>query len=111
LKKLLQSEVNDGFDRLIQVSKTAKEKEVTILSKGFPCILGTTFGNAYLTRYDTRVFSRAGFGDILAGKISGYLLALNNSDSACIKALMDGKKKADIHFNKKNSELEPIHLI
>ncbi|MEQ9091898.1 MAG: NAD(P)H-hydrate epimerase [Balneola sp.] len=111
LKKLLQSEVLDGFDRLIQVSKTAKEKNVTILSKGFPCILGTTSGDTYLTAYDTRIFSRAGFGDILAGKISGYLLALKESDSACIKSLIDGKQKASIHFNNLNSELEPIHLI
>ncbi|MFY0696991.1 MAG: NAD(P)H-hydrate epimerase [Balneola sp.] len=111
LKKLLESDIQDGFDRLIQVSKTAKEKNVTIFSKGFPCILGTTSGDAYLTGYDTRIFSRAGFGDILAGKVSGFLLALKVSDSACIKALIDGKQKAGIHFNNLNSELEPIHLI
>ncbi|MBR9918682.1 NAD(P)H-hydrate epimerase [bacterium] len=111
LKNLLASEIQDGFDRLIQVSKKAKEENVTILSKGFPCILGTTSGDTYLTGYDTRVFSRAGFGDILAGKISGYLLALKEPDSACIKALIDGKQKADIHFNNLNSELEPVHLI
>lgn len=111
LKNLLASEIQDGFDRLIQVSKTAKEEDITILSKGFPCILGTTSGDTYLTGYDTRIFSRAGFGDILAGKVSGYLLALKVSDSACIKALIDGKQKAGIHFNNLNSELEPIHLI
>lgn len=111
LKKLLTSEIQDDFDRLILVSKTAKEENVTILSKGFPCILGTTLGDTYLTVYDTRIFSRAGFGDILAGKVSGYLLTLKESESACIKALIDGKQKADIHFNNSNSELEPIHLI
>ncbi|OAN61898.1 NAD(P)H-hydrate epimerase [Balneola sp. EhC07] len=111
LKNLLASEIQDGFDRLIQVSKTAKEKNVTILSKGFPCILGTTSGDAYLTGYDTRIFSRAGFGDILAGKVSGFLLSLKVSDSTCIKALIDGKQKAGIHFNNLNSELEPVHLI
>ncbi|MBO6622216.1 MAG: NAD(P)H-hydrate dehydratase [Balneola sp.] len=111
LKKLLHSEVRDGFDRLIQVSKVAKENGVTVLSKGFPCVLGTTSGNTYLTGYDTRIFSRAGFGDILAGKISGYLLALKEPDSACIKALIEGKQKADAHFRNSKSELEPIHLI
>ncbi len=111
LKKLLGSDIQDGFDRLIQVSKTAKEENITILSKGFPCILGTTSGDAYLTGYDTRIFSRAGFGDILAGKVSGHLLALKEPDSACIKALIDGKQKAVFHFNNSNSELEPIHLI
>ncbi|XWN37094.1 MAG: NAD(P)H-hydrate epimerase [Balneola sp.] len=111
LKKLLASQIQDDFDRLIQVSNTAKKKDVTILSKGFPCILGTTLGNAYLTGYDTRIFSRAGFGDILAGKVSGYLLSLKEPDSACIKALIDGKQKADTHFSNTNSELEPIHLI
>lgn len=111
LKNLLASEIQDNFDRLIQVSKTAKEKNVTILSKGFPCILGTTSGDTYLTAYDTRIFSRAGFGDILAGKISGYLLSLKKPDSSCIRALIDGKQKAETHFSSTNSELEPIHLI
>ena len=111
LKNLLSSEIQDGFDRLLQVSKASKENGVTILSKGFPCILGTTFGNAYLTAYDTRIFSRAGFGDILAGKIGGYLLIIKKTESACIKALIDGKQKAEIHFNNSTTELEPIHLI
>jgi len=48
LKNLLASEIQDGFDRLIQVFKTAKEESVTILSKGFPCNLGTTFGRYLL---------------------------------------------------------------
>ena len=111
LKNLLSSEIQDGFDRLLQVSKASKENGVTILSKGFPCILGTTFGNAYLTAYDTRIFSRAGFGDILAGKIGGYLLIIKKTESACIKALIDGKQKTEIHFNNSTTELEPIHLI
>ena len=111
LKNILASEIQDSFDRLIQTSKVAKEKGVTILSKGFPCILGTTSGDAYLTAYDTRIFSRAGFGDILAGKISGHLLVMKDTDSACIKALIDGKQKAEIHFRENNTELEPIHLI
>lgn len=111
LKTLLNSDISDDFDRLIQMCKFSKTKNVTILSKGFPGILGTTSGEAYLTGYDTRIFSRAGFGDILAGKVSAYLLKTNDVNFASFKALLDGKQKAHDHLSLNKSPLEPIHLI
>ncbi len=111
LKSLLNSNISDDFDRLLQVSKTSKEHKLTIVSKGFPGIIGTTSGEAYLTGYDTKVFSRAGFGDILAGKIAGFLLLTNNPELAGIQALLDGKSKADSYLNSSSNKPEPIDLI
>ncbi len=110
LAKLLESKTEDDFDRLIQVSNFAKSNTVTLLSKGYPCILGTKNGQAFLTGYNTKVFSRAGFGDILAGKICAKLLQTNSSELACINALLDGKEKSEL-LNSKNHTLEPVDLI
>lgn len=108
LKSLLKTDISDDHERLTQVTKTAVDKNYTILSKGFPGIIGTTSGEVYLTGYETRVFSRAGFGDILAGKLGAYLLRKNDHTSACIYALLDGQEKAS---NFSGSHLEPIDLI
>tara|TARA_R110002126_G_scaffold288548_1_gene442376 strand:+ start:1884 stop:3332 length:1449 start_codon:yes stop_codon:yes gene_type:complete len=110
LKTLLGSDISDDFDRLIQVTQFSKQKEVTVLSKGFPGILATTSGDAYLTGYDTRIFSRAGFGDVLAGKVSAYLLITKNNELACIHSLLHGKKKS-ISKNEHSHSLEPLDLI
>lgn len=108
LKTFLDTNISDDFDRLNQVTQKALENDITILSKGFPGIIGTTSGEAYLTGYDTRIFSRAGFGDVLAGKLSAYLLKTENPIRACIYALLDGKQKAS---NSSSLHLEPIDLI
>jgi len=111
LKTLLGFDISDDFDRLLQVTKYAKKLSVTILSKGFPGILGTNSGNAYLTGYDTRVFSRAGFGDVLAGKVSAYFLKTNDGNNASINALLDGKHKAFSYPHTDKNQLEPTDLI
>ena len=111
LNLLFGSKISDDFDRLIQTSKKAKESNVIIASKGFPGIIGTNTGDAYLTGYDTRVFSRAGFGDILSGKIAGFFLSTQNSKLAILKALIDGKTKLSKHLNSSDNIPEPIDLI
>lgn len=111
LKTFLGTDISDDSDRIIQVTQNAKDNGITILSKGFPGIIGTTSGDTYLTGYDTRIFSRAGFGDVLAGKVSAYLLKYNDPNIASITALLDGKKKASIFSETNDSTLEPTDLI
>ncbi len=109
LSTLLNSDMNDAFDRMIKCCQKAKQEDVTILSKGFPSIVGTSEGKAYLTGYDTRVFSRAGFGDVLAGKTVAFFIQENHPTLACIRALLDGKRKAG---HTKNSGVpEPLDII
>jgi NAD(P)H-hydrate epimerase len=111
LNLLLDSDISDDFDRLIQTSKEAKKSNVFIVSKGFPGIIGTNLGDTYLTGYDTRLFSRAGFGDILSGKIAGLFLSTQNPKLAILKALLDGKAKLTKHLNSSDDIPEPIDLI
>lgn len=101
----------DDFDRLLQTSKYSKTHNITVLSKGMPSIIASSHGEAYLTSYDTRIFSRAGFGDVLAGKIGAYWLKEENPELACAFVLLDGKDKADHHILSGVNSLEPLDII
>lgn len=111
LKTLFDNEISDDFDRLIQTASFSKKENLTIVSKGFPVIVTTSEGDAFITKYNSRIFSRTGYGDILAGKISGYWLLNKNAELSSIFALLEGKQKADTHNLTAASPLEPIHLI
>ncbi|MDX1586588.1 MAG: NAD(P)H-hydrate dehydratase, partial [Balneolaceae bacterium] len=91
LSKLLGRSVEDDHDRLESVKKLCAHKNIHILSKGFPVILGTPDARAYLTSYDTRKFSRAGFGDVLAGKIGAFWSRDNGAAKSSALALLKGK--------------------
>lgn len=93
LKNLTEDEITDGHQRLEAVRKLSQEKSTTILSKGMPGIIGTPSGKYYLTNYNTNYFSRAGSGDVLAGKVSAFSALGLAADISCAAALLDGRQK------------------
>ncbi|MEL7832567.1 NAD(P)H-hydrate dehydratase [Fodinibius sp. Rm-B-1B1-1] len=98
-------------ERLSTVRKYAQQKDVTLLSKGMPGIVGTPSGKCYLTNYNTRYFARAGSGDVLAGKVGAYLAMNNSPDKSCCLGLLNGKQKLD-HYLKEYTQLpEPKDFI
>lgn len=102
----------DDFDRLKLTRELSLEMNAVVVSKGFPTITGTQNGNLYLTGYDTRIFSRAGFGDVLAGHISANLFRNTHIIYAISRALMQGKRKADQKLSDDPTHaLEPADLI
>lgn len=115
LSSLLGHSFGNDLERLSAVTETASAKGVTLLSKGFPVIVGTPDGRKYLSGYDTRIFSRAGFGDILAGKIAGCSALGDAPPVACIRALLKGYRKAStLHNDDMNTHthpLEPLDLV
>jgi NAD(P)H-hydrate epimerase len=102
----------DGHVRLEHVRQFCQAQNVTVLSKGFPSIVGTQEGETYLTSYDTRTFSRAGFGDVLAGKVAAYWLLGNNTTASCALGLLNGRQKIE-HLKKEHPGhlAEPTDLI
>ncbi len=111
LKTLFKQDIEDDFNRLTLVGEKAKSEGVTILSKGMPCIIGTESGASYLTGYDTRIFSRAGFGDVLAGKTGAFWINYSSKELACFHALLNGFEKSQ-HYNATHSgSLEPLDII
>jgi NAD(P)H-hydrate epimerase len=111
LRTLTNKDVKFDHERLDVVKALTTEKNITILSKGMPGIVGTENGKFYITGYDTRAFTRAGFGDVLAGKVSAYWLISKSPDIACFKALLDGKDKANNYYSSHSDVLEPIDII
>ncbi len=110
LGKLTRGFGIDQTSRLEAASLLSNELNSVILSKGLPSEV-VTGKQVFMTGYDTRIFSRAGFGDILAGKVAGFWLSKKSMELACCFALLDGKEKADVHSSSSTSALEPVHLI
>ncbi len=112
-RNLFGTTTSNSFERLIQCKASSLKKGINILAKGLPSIAGTSDGDLYLTGYDTRIFNRTGFGDVLAGKIGAYYLEYDDPTLACFLALLDGKNKA-MTFNSGPNDylsLEPINLL
>src|SRR5699024_6286363 len=92
LARLAKGAPASDFERLAYTRKLSRQKKITILSKGMPGIIGTLSGKCYITNYDTRYFSRAGSGDVLAGKVSALQTLGHNSNISCALALLKGKR-------------------
>lgn len=95
LATISHKSIKDDFQRLGLVRSLASNKEVALVSKGFPVILGVETGECYVTDYDTRKFSRAGFGDVLAGKIGAYWSQGYSAEKSSALALLNGKHILD----------------
>lgn len=112
LRDLLGEDAGEGWDRLRRVARFSREQRVTLLSKGMPVIVGSAEGDTCLTGYDTRIFSRAGFGDLLSGRIGGYWALGHTALHSCALALVGGYERirqlADEHPNRIP---EPLDLI
>lgn len=110
LKKIVGHTDLSEDKRSTATKDLAKKLSGTIVSKGLPSLVVNS-EQILMTGYDTRIFSRAGFGDVLAGKIAGFWLSENNPELAAVFALLDGKQKADNHILVSENTLEPLDLI
>lgn len=112
LSTLHNYSVSDDAARMDRVTETCTQKQVTMVSKGMPVIVGTPGGTCLVTDYDTRTFSRAGFGDVLAGKIGAYWALGHNEAFSGALALLNGKKKAQrIRQQSPDHTPEPLDLV
>ncbi|MDZ7772267.1 MAG: NAD(P)H-hydrate dehydratase [Balneolaceae bacterium] len=112
LGDLLGKAPDGDYERLQRVRAWAADHGVTLLSKGYPSIVGTSDGNAYITGYDTRVFSRAGFGDVLSGKIAALCALGHQPLQSCCLAMLDGiERVAELNASGGRHIPEPLDLI
>lgn len=88
LNNYLGISVQGDAGRLSSVEKIAHDNGCRILSKGHPTLLVTPEDGTFITGYDTRIFSKAGFGDVLAGTIAGKLSVSHNTDQSVADALI-----------------------
>jgi NAD(P)H-hydrate epimerase len=94
-----------GIDRLknsewmTTIEELPRDLGCTLLSKGHPTVLATPDNGLYLTGYDTRIFSKAGFGDVLAGTIAGKLAVSHMANQAITDALISNFNAAEKHHD------------
>lgn len=100
-----------GEQRLKAVKAFARDRGITVLSKGMPGIIGTPEGRCYITNYNTQYFSRAGNGDVLAGKIGAHLAFGKEPDLSCAVGLLLGKQKLDRFIQNSQGLPEPKDFI
>ncbi len=60
-------------DRIAAADHATQQFGATVLAKGFPSVTHTPNGARFVTGYDTRVFNKVGYGDVLAGLAAGYM--------------------------------------
>lgn len=108
LNLLYNGELSNRKDQSLELARLFSS---TIVSKGLPTMIVSKNGETISTAYDTRVFSRAGFGDVLAGKIVGFLLQLKNPELSCAFALSDGYKKIQSMISEPEINPEPMDII
>ncbi|MCC5926590.1 MAG: NAD(P)H-hydrate dehydratase [Bacteroidetes bacterium] len=91
LRSLLNTDISDSWNRMHAAEIFAQHSGNTIVSKGYPTVVCTPQSETWITGYDTRIFNRAGFGDVLSGATAGWLSQTKNISYSCLKSLTDGK--------------------
>lgn len=100
---------DDDAQRMVNLEKISEQSGYTILSKGNPTMLCSPDSGLYLTGYDTSPFSRAGFGDVLAGTISAYYGITGIKELSIISALLNGYRSQINHTS--GTPFGPEHLL
>jgi len=108
LNRLTAFETGDGYKRMMAAETFARQHQITMVSKGYPAIVSTPDTVSVFTGYDTRIFTRAGYGDVLAGKIGANMALGYTPLEGSLKALWSGYQKS-LKSDKKI--LEPADLI
>jgi ADP-dependent NAD(P)H-hydrate dehydratase / NAD(P)H-hydrate epimerase len=100
---------SDDHDRLKKVHSFATKWNVSLLMKGNPTIYSYLGETACITAYDCSPFTRAGFGDVLAGTIAAYRGLTGSAAGAPVMAILQGYRT---YLNRHDpSTFGPEHLL
>ena len=97
--------------RLKVVKSLATNRHQTIVSKGNPSFVVNKDGMGWVTGYDTRRFARAGFGDVLSGRIAGNWSQGSSAELSCINALWHGKSRYDAIASDRQVTPDPLDCL
>lgn len=93
-KSSLKGDFSDcDAERLNWAKSFTEAHQITLLLKGNPLFVTQPGHSPLITGYDTGMFNRAGFGDVLAGSTATYLSITSNREKAIIAALLDGYRR------------------
>ncbi|MDZ7718623.1 MAG: NAD(P)H-hydrate epimerase [Balneolaceae bacterium] len=108
-KNYLGADFKNDFQRFTWTKEFTKQAQVSLLLKGNPSILSFENSASYITGYDTSMFSRAGFGDVLSGALAANLSICENPELAAVSALYNGYKNSQEPGS--NKPFGPEHLL
>lgn len=106
---LMNSHFSGDLERLDWAEKTSKEHSCSVIMKGNPTFLTTSSGKKFVTEYSTHMFSKAGFGDQLAGALAAQTEIRNNSTEAALYILYNSY--LEYKNMNKNSTFTPESLL
>lgn len=86
----LGSTYTNDHERLLWAETFSEESGVTLISKGNPTMVTTPGATPLITGYDTAPFTRAGFGDVLAGAVAALLSISGDPLLSASEALLSG---------------------
>jgi len=106
-RNYLKLSFNDDYERFTNTRAFSKKHQLSLLMKGNPAYFHTG-EHSFISGYDTTPFSRAGFGDVLAGTIATKWGITKSIRWAPILALLSGYNT----YKKSNSSpFGPEHLL
>ena len=106
--------VRDDADRLKLARQLAGDLDINVLSKGNPVMLVEANGRTGFTNYDTTAYNRAGFGDVLAGKIAAHWTRTADPVFSAIRGLLRGeeiRKNKASQTSRDYQALEPFDFL
>jgi NAD(P)H-hydrate epimerase len=71
----------------------AQKYEATVLAKGLPSVTHTPDGTRFVTGYDTRIFNKVGYGDVLAGLAAGFMAMGGDATTSAIAAQIESHRR------------------
>ncbi|MEX0593759.1 MAG: NAD(P)H-hydrate epimerase [Balneolaceae bacterium] len=101
----------EGRDRLQRAQELADEGKRWILSKGEPTMVGVPGQSSWIAGYSSRMFARAGFGDLLSGTIAGEFARSRDAAHAVRYALLSIERQARTLYLKQGRYPAPGDLL
>lgn len=105
----LGAEFNNDFERFEWAKRFADKKGISLLVKGNPTIITSAERNNFITGYDTSMFTRAGFGDVLSGSLAASISISKNMELAAVSSIYSGYRNYQEHD--RNQPFGPEHLL
>lgn len=105
----LKANFSNDYERFQWAKKFTHETKASLLVKGNPAIVSISGENNFITGYDTSMFSRAGFGDVLSGAIAASVSISENMELAVVSSLYSGYINYQEHD--RNQPFGPEHLL
>jgi ADP-dependent NAD(P)H-hydrate dehydratase / NAD(P)H-hydrate epimerase len=93
LQSLMHTSTDNCLERLDLANELSARTGAITVAKGAPTYVTGSPAGTFVTAYDTTLFGRIGFGDVLAGKIAAAMATGYAPATASVHALLEGYRR------------------